>query len=205
MEAQLENLIEKLKTEGVQAARKQSDEIIKNAGDEARKIVDTAQNESKQIIKQAKQEAEKFKASAEAAIKQASRDLILVIKEKIIGLFDKTLKVQIKEPLSQDFLKELIINFVKQVQTQDAVEVIINEGEKEKLLKFLQTSLKKELKNDVEIKVSNRITKGFRIGVKGQDVYYDFTDESIVAALKEFLNPSLAKLMETPAVGKNNG
>lgn len=205
MEAQLENLIEKLKSEGVQAARQQSGEIVGEAKNEAQQITDNAKNKAEQIISQAKQEMEKSKASAEAAIKQAARDLILVIKEKIVDLFDRALKTQIQKPLSPDFLKELIMKFVEQIGTESTIEVIIGEAEKAKLLSFLQSTLKNELKNDVEIKVSNRITRGFRIGVKDQDVYYDFTDESITASLKEFLNPSLSKLLKTPENGNNNG
>jgi len=197
MEAQLENLIEKLKAEGVQAAQQKSSKIISDADKEAEKIIEKAKSEAKKILEHAKQETEKFKASAESAIKQAARDLILLLKEKIEGLFNRSLKNQIKVSLEPDFIKELIIKFVDQSKTQNTVEVIINESEKEKLVAFLQSSLKKELENEVEIKTSNRIDKGFRIGIKEQDVYYDFTEESISAALKEFLNPALARLLET--------
>jgi vacuolar-type H+-ATPase subunit E/Vma4 len=48
----------------------------------------------------------------------------------------------------------------------------------------------------VELKVNNRIARGFRIGMKDRDVYYDLTDESIVEQMKEFLNPALGKLLE---------
>jgi len=205
MEAQLENLIEKLKTEGVQAARKQSDDITKVAKSDAQKIIDKAQNEANQIIDQAQQKAVKFKTSAEAAVKQASRDTALIMKEKIFGLFDRVLKAQVQRSLSPDFLRELIPKIIEQMHTKETVEVLAGDADREKLQQFLQAGLKKELKNEVEIKVSNRITKGFRIGVKDKNVYYDFTDESIVAALKEFLSPSLAKLMEDAKSEKNNG
>ena len=64
-------------------------------------------------------------------------------------------------------------------------------------MKALQSGLKDTLKNDFEIKVSNRINKGFRIGIKDEDVYYDFTDESIASSLLEFLNPTLQKLVKS--------
>lgn len=202
METQLDSLIEKLKIEGVQAAQQQSDNIIEDAKKEARRIDSNAQNEAKQIIDQAQQKAENFKTSADAAIQQASRDLILVIKEKITSLLDRVLKSQVQQSLSPDFLKELIIKLIEQMHTKETVEILVSEADKEKLLNFLQEGLKNDLKTEIELKVNNRISRGFRIGIKDQSAYYDITDDSIVTSLIEFLNPSLAKLLEDVQSGK---
>ena len=95
MEAKLENLIEKIKLEGVQEAKKQSDDIIAKAKEEASSIVITARNEAEQIVENAKIESEKFRKNAESAIQQGARDVVLVLKEKIRDLFDRVFKMQI--------------------------------------------------------------------------------------------------------------
>ena len=54
-------------------------------------------------------------------------------------------------------------------------------------------------KDGVEIKTDNEIIKGFTVGLKGQDVYIDFTSEAIAEALMKFLRPQLADIVNEAA------
>ena len=197
MDAKLDTLIEKLKTEGVEAARQQSDDIIDKAKKDAEEIIRKAKTDADSLVKQAETKAQEFQRNSEAAIQQASRDMVLVLKEKIINLFNKTLKAKVEKSLSEDFIKSLIIKIAEQINPDSMVGIQISDSDKSDLMKALQSGLKDTLKNDFEIKVSNRINNGFRIGIKDQDVYYDFTDESIATSLLEFLNPTLQKLVKS--------
>ena len=197
MESKLDTLIEKLKTEGVEAARQQSDDIIEKSKRDAEQIINNAETEADLLLKQAEIKAQEFQENSEAAIQQASRDMVLVLKEKITKLFDKTLQVKVEKSLSEDFIKSLISKIAEQIKPDGMVEIQISDSDKSDLIKVLQAGLKDTLKNDFEIKVSNRINKGFRIGIKDEDVYYDFTDESIAASLLELLNPTLQKLVKS--------
>ena len=135
--------------------------------------------------------------NSDAAIQQASRDMVLVLKEKIINLFNKTLITKVEKSLSEDFIKSLISKIAEQIKPDSMVGIQISDSDKSDLMLALQSGLKDTLKNDFEIKVSNRINNGFRIGIKDEDVYYDFTDESIASSLLEFLNPTLQKLVKS--------
>jgi len=197
MDAKLDTLIEKLKTEGIEAARQQSDDIIDKAKKDAEQIVKKAKTDVESLVKQAETKALEFQRNSEAAIQQASRDMVLVLEEKIINLFNKTLKAKVEKSLSEDLIKSLISKIAEQIKPDGVVDIQISDSDKSDLMKVLQSGLKDTLKNDFEIKVSNRINKGFRIGIKDEDVYYDFTDESIASSLLEFLNPTLQKLVKS--------
>jgi len=197
MDAKLDTLIEKLKTEGIEAARQQSDDIIDKAKKDAEQIVKKAKTDVESLVKQAETKAQEFQRNSEAAIQQASRDMVLVLEEKIINLFNKTLKAKVEKSLSEDLIKSLISKIAEQIKPDSMVGIQISDSDKSDLMKVLQSGLKDTLKNDFEIKVSNRINKGFRIGIKDEDVYYDFTDESIASSLLEFLNPTLQKLVKS--------
>ena len=197
MDAKLDTLIEKLKIEGVEAARQQSDDIIDKAKKEAEQIIKKAKTDADSLVKQAETKALEFKRNSDAAIQQASRDMVLVLEEKIINLFNKTLKAKVENSLSDELLKSLICKIAEQIKPEGIVGIQINDSEKSDLMKVLQSGLKDTLKNEFEIKVSNRINKGFRIGIKDEDVYFDFTDESITSSLLEFLNPTLQKLVKS--------
>ena len=52
------------------------------------------------------------------------------------------------------------------------------------------------LKEPVTFRVERGIARGFRVSRKGEEVYYDFTDQSIAEVLQEFLNPALRSLLD---------
>lgn len=194
MDVNLENLIERIKTEAVQKARSDSDEITATAKEEAALIIAKAESEAEGILNTARQESDKLKVNSEAALQQAGRDLVLVLKEKIKALFDRTLGIAVSEALDSDLIKDLIIRMVSDVKDKKS-EVLVNESDIEPLKKVLFASLKKELKDSVVFKVDNRVKKGFRIGIDGENAYSDFTDESIMNALAQFLSPAINKIL----------
>ena len=196
MEVKLENLIEKIKEEGVQAAKKQSGEIVGQAQKEASQILEAAKKEATQIVETAKTQAEKFKKSAESAIQHASRDTILIVKEQLKALFDRVLKKEVGQVLGPDFLKELIVKLVENLAKGQKLEILLNAQEQEKLYDMILSSLKTELKKSVTIKADTRAHKGFRIGIEGEEAYYDLTDEGIAEFIKQFLNPVLSEIFE---------
>ena len=202
MEVKLDSLIEKIKKDGVEEAKKASDEIIQKANKEAEKIINEAKHKAEKFLNDSKDEFEKLKNNTQSSLKQASRDLLLVLREQIMGVFDRIFKKQVSKSLTPDLIKQLIVKVVDNwiVQKNDVVEVLVNEEDKKKLEDLMLSLLKQEAGNMIEINIGKNVDKGFRIGIKGQDVYYDLTDESILEAIKEFINPSIATMLDN-----NNG
>ena len=202
MDVKLESLIAKIKQDGIEEAKKTSQSIIKKAKLEAEAIVKEAEAKAKRIEEKAKASAAKLKSNSEDSLKQASRDLVLALKEELIALFDRILKQRCGEALSAEFMAGLITKIIDKWSPRKSVawEVLVSKDDKERLEKALIASLKKDAKATIEVKVSKAIDKGFRIGIKGEDLHYDFTDQSILEALKEFLNPSLTAILDA-----NNG
>ena len=92
MDIKLESLIERIKQDGIEEAKKTSEEIIESAKKEALKIINKAEQEAEKIVNSAKEETEKLKDNASAVVKQAGRDLMLAVKEQLGQLFDKIVK-----------------------------------------------------------------------------------------------------------------
>lgn len=202
MDVKLESLIEKIKKDGIEEAKKASQEIIQQAKKEASEIIKEAEKEAAKIREEAQEVAQKLKSNTESSLRQAARDLSLSLKEELKKLFDRLLKGKIGETLTPNFMKELILKMVDKWLAKEEVslEVLVSKEDKEKLEELLFGELKKEAKNRIEIKVSKAIDRGFRIGIKGDAVHYDFTDESILESLKEFLNPTISAILDA-----NNG
>jgi V/A-type H+-transporting ATPase subunit E len=196
MDVKLENLIEKIKKEGVESGRQVSEEMIKTAGQDADAIIKKAKKEAERIQKEAEKEARQFRENAELAVKQAARDSELLLKEKITELFDRLLKREVVQALTPDVMKELILKIISKWSGSTDTELLVSEKDKKQLRDMVLKGLKKDLKDTVTIQASPDLAHGFRIGLKDENIYYDFSDESITEMLKMFLNPGIKELLD---------
>lgn len=196
MEVKLENLIEKIRKEGIEEAQQNADQIIKEAKQKAASLVDQAKKESEKIVADGKTQVDQYKATAEIDLKQSARNFELLLKEKINSLFDNVFKRQVADELKPDFLKAMILKIVEHWAKESKAEIVLNEKDKNQLEKVLFSGVKDDLKKTINIRVSSDIANGFRIGLKGDQVYYDFSDESIAEVLKSLINPKLKEILE---------
>lgn len=198
MEVKLESLIEKIKKDGVEEAKKASGELINSTKEQAAKILDDARSQATNLIEGAKKETAGFRKSAEDAIKQAGRDLVLNLREELTKLFDRILKRDLSECLTPEFLKQLIVKIVDNWSTgkNSSLEILASSKDKKQLEELLFSRFKNEANNTITIKASSNIDKGFRIGIKGENVHYDFSDESILESLKEILTPAVSRVLD---------
>ncbi|MDD3095420.1 MAG: V-type ATP synthase subunit E family protein [Candidatus Neomarinimicrobiota bacterium] len=196
MNVKLDSLIEKIKSDGVDAAKKQADTILADTRKTANGIISEAKAEAEKVRKKAEADAESYRRNAETAIKQAARDTVLTLKEKIGEMFEQVLLADIGKTLNKDLLRELILKLAELWSKEGDLDVIVNAADADALKAQLKRSLSGNLKGELDLRIDKKIEHGFRIGKKGEDLYYDFTDESILEALRIFLNPKLAELLK---------
>jgi len=199
MEVKLENLIEKLRQEGVEEARKESGRIQKEAKKKADNIVKDAEKKAEEIVAAAEKKAESFKSNSEIVVAQAVRDGVLLFKNKINSLFDSVFSQSVSDAMDAVFLKEMILKLVEAWGADKEFDVAVAKKDQKELEKVLFTGLGKKLKESVTISPDPDIEAGFRISKKGDELYYDFSDESIGDVLRKFLTPKINEIME----GKN--
>ena len=198
MEVKLDNLIEKIKQDGVGEAKKEAELLINTAYKQAQTIVDEAKKQAEEIIKQGRNDLKQREINSRDALRQAGRDTILAVRQQLKKVFAKLLKRRVDEALSVDFLKKLISKVIERWLPSDnaSFEVLISQEDKNNLTERLLGELKNAAASSIVIKVSNNISKGFRIGIKGEDAYYDLSDESIIEALNETTSPIITELFK---------
>ncbi|MBU1121882.1 MAG: hypothetical protein ABIH08_01765 [Candidatus Omnitrophota bacterium] len=197
METKLEDLIEKIKADGVCEAERLSLDIENRAKQEAKKIIDNANDQAKKIVERAQGQAQKLQTNATAALQQTARDVALTVREQIVRLFENILNQDISQALEVEVVNDLIVKIVNSWAKDKSVvvEAVVSSTDKEKVVDLLLRQFKDKLKDTIEIKVNHNIDKGFRIGIKGQDLHYDFTNESILDSFKVFLSPAIVKVL----------
>lgn len=202
MDVQLQELIDKIKKDGVTAAEKEAAKIISDASKKAEEIIKDAEAKAEQIKKEAKAETNRMQKASDEAIVQAGRNMLLSFKDSIVQELDGLIQAETGKALSKDTLKKLVPETVKLwAKNADASElsVLLNDKDLKALQSSLTTALKTEIKKGLEIKPDKTLTAGFRIGVKNGAAFYDYSAESLAEMFAAYLNPKVADLMKVAA------
>jgi V/A-type H+-transporting ATPase subunit E len=213
MEVQLNELIEKIKKDGVSAAQAEAANVKAGAEDEAKKIIEAAKREAHAIVTRAKEDALGIEKAGVAAIEQAGRDLMLAFKSEIQKMLNNITAKMVADAYSAELIKGVLPDLIKnwahkeqeeyqgnqgqQDQTETgSLTVLLAEKDLEKLEEAFITALGEALKGGVEVKAVKKIDSGFRILEKDGSAFYDFSAESVAAMLSAYLNPRLSEIMK---------
>ncbi|GHV02680.1 V-type ATP synthase subunit E [Spirochaetia bacterium] len=203
MDIQLQELIDKIKKDGIESASEEAARLKAQAEAEAKRIVDAAAKEGEAIISRAKSEGEKFEKAGIAALEQASRNLVLAFKTEIQSLLDKIVAQETASSYSEDTLKAILPDLVKTwaSKSSNSLDLLLSDSDLKKLQGFFNDKLAAELKKGVELKADRNLGAGFRIASKDGSAYYDFSSESVAELLAAYLNPRLGEILKTAARG----
>ena len=199
MEIQLQELIEQIKKDGVDAAETQAEAILVSAKAEAEKIISDAKAQADKIMADAKSENAKTVKSGEDAIRQAGRNLLISFRESVTRELKAIVDDNVNAVYSSDAFAKLIINAVEgwsgKPEAED-VSVILNSSDLAKLEKALLAELKAKMLGGVTLKANDNFDGGFRIAVNNGAVYYDYSAETVTDMLSSYLSPRVTALLK---------
>jgi V/A-type H+-transporting ATPase subunit E len=202
MDVQLQELIDKIKKDGVATAESSASEIVSEAEKKAAKIIADAEAKADKIIKSAKTETERMEKASEDAIRQAGRNLIISFRDSVTAELAAIIQTETAKAYSADVLAKLIPETVKAwAANSEAKDISVLLGEKDlaAVEKNLQAALKSEIAKGLELKSEKSINGGFRIGVNNGEAYYDFSAEAVADLFSAYLNPRTAAIMKSAA------
>lgn len=206
MDFQLQELIDKIKKDGVSSAESAAAQITADAEKKAASIVEDAQKKSDDMIKNAKSEIARLEKASEDAVQQACRNMLISFRDSLVAELDGIVQSETAKSYSPDLMKSLIPETVKAwCKNADASElsVILSEKDLKSLEGELKAALKAEIEKGLEIKPDSTLYAGFRIGVNNGAAFYDYSAESVADLFSAYLNPRVAALMKDAAKGNN--
>lgn len=206
MDFQLQELIDKIKKDGVSSAESAAAQITADAEKKAASIVEDAQKKADDMIKNAKSEIARLEKASEDAVKQACRNMLISFRDSLVAELDGIVQSETAKSYSPDLMKSLIPETVKSwCKNADASElsVILSEKDLKSLEGELKAALKAEIEKGLEIKPDSTLSAGFRIGVNNGAAFYDYSAESVADLFSAYLNPRVAALMKDAAKGNN--
>ena len=199
MEIQLQELIEQIKKDGVNAAETQAEAIITSAKAEAEKIIADAKAQAEKIMADAKSENAKTVKSGEDAIRQAGRNLLISFRESITRELKAIVSDNVNAVYSSDAFAKLIVSAVEswtgKPESED-VTVILNADDLAKLEEAVLAQLKAKMIGGVTLKANDNFDGGFRIAVNNGAVYYDYSAEAVTDMLSNYLSPRVTALLK---------
>ncbi len=201
MEVQVQELVEKIKQDGVQQAQKKADEIVADAHKKAEEIIQKAEAEAATLVKKGEEEAKRFESASVSAIKQASRNTLLAFKDSVSEYLEKLVQAGTAEAYDATVLKTLIptavTEWIKKGGDGD-VSVLLSEKDAKTLGDSFFAALKKDVDEGLELKVAS-LDSGFRIGTKDGAAYYDFSAEAVSDLFSLYLSAKAGAILNEVA------
>ena len=146
MAEELQGLLDRIQTEGIEKAEAEKATILGNAKAEAAKIIEKAKEEAATIVKKANEEAEISVNKGNAAIRQAARDVLIALRADIEARLKALVTESIGQAMTPDVMGKIILEMVKAYReknpTDDAtVELLLPQSEAGQMAELLKGSL----------------------------------------------------------------
>lgn len=199
MEIQLQELIDQIKKDGVEAAEAEAKSIVDSAKEEAYKIIADAKVQADKLLADAKSENERMVKSSDDAIRQAGRNLLISFRESVTRELNAIVGETVNAVYSPDSLVQIVTDVVENwANKPDAenIEVILNSNDIEMLEKAALSSLNERISKGVTLKANDNFDGGFRIAVNNGGAYYDYSAEAVVDMMSNYLSPKVVKLLK---------
>ena len=199
MAEDIQGLLNRIQSDGIEKAEAQKKQIIEEAKLQAEKILADAKAEAAEIVKNAEAEAEMNTKKGQANIKQAARDIILSLQSDLDNRLKNLVQASLSEALTPEVLGQIVLKMAEKYlsgTTGDSIELLLSAKDAEALDKGLKAGLLADLKAKPEIRISSAVDSGLKIGIKGTDLYFDFSNDALTEAICSYAGPKLAAALK---------
>jgi V/A-type H+-transporting ATPase subunit E len=207
--AGVQELIDRLKSEGVEEGQQAAESLLAEAKKQAVTVVDAAHTEADELVKAARLQVEQMEANGKRALALASRDTCLQLKEQLQHEFRGWVGRLVSEQLTApEFLAELIFKMASQAIAANGDQPVSgNSTEADQMIfsvvganaELIETFIKQEaaemLRQGIHLQADHSLSHGFRVQLADREIELDFTDEAVTAALMRFLAPKFRQLI----------
>lgn len=209
----VQTLIERLRTEGVEAGRQEAEKIIAQARKQAEHLLREAQAEAERLIAQAQKTQAELENATREALALAVRDAKLRLRQELSAAFDRKLAELVRQALAPlPFLEQLILQVAGQVgrELPDGPVTLLLPPVSPELeaphqspepatpgtLTHLALGVFRDmLREEVELRVGSGFAAGIRVEL-GEEVMLDLSDEALSQLLSAHLRPRFRLLLE---------
>jgi V/A-type H+-transporting ATPase subunit E len=207
----VQDLIARIRDEGVQAGRQEAEQILADARRQAARMIEAARAEVKEMRQKARAEIQTEETAALEALKLAARDTGLRLEAEVVSAFESCVK-RLVSPVAHD---GSLIRALALVLAGHAVEEFVKDQEIQILVSDLLCKEVDEspqlqdrvrqavlgitgemLREGVELIPSSEVEGGARVRLVGENLEIDLTDDAIHRVLMKHLLPRFRRILE---------
>lgn len=195
MNTKLQELTDKLYTEGVEKGKTEAAQIIENAQAEAAQIIEKATEEAESMKASARQAAEELTKNTQSELQLFAQQSVNALKTEITNLICDKLVVDSVKAATADklFMQKIITELVQSwVKNED---ITIETKDAQNLTDYFAANAKELLNKGLTIKDVKGLKTDFSIAPTKGGYKLTFGDDEFIAYFKEFLRPKLVKML----------
>jgi V/A-type H+/Na+-transporting ATPase subunit E len=206
----VEQLISRLKNQGVAEGEQQAATILSDAERRSTEILGSARAEAEALLKEARSESKRLIASGEQALRLAARDTTLRLQERMLQRLKRMTRHLVgAELVNADFLRALVVEVAGRARDESGIDEVDNigvaisakvleveNGSRERALTELAAQIMAAtMRKGVTITELVSEENGIRIRLKENDLEVDLTEHAIAEVLLQHLQPRFRTLM----------
>lgn len=199
MPNKLQELTERLYSEGLSKGKEEGARIIEEAKTEAAQIVAAAKKEAEAILAQAEADAEDLKSKVKSDLKMASEQCLQATKKDIENILVGSVCADggVNALSESGFLKKVIEAVAEKFSASEATDLslVLPEKLQSEIEPWLMAELKTKLGKEIKATFSKKISGGFTIGPKDGSYFISLTEETFSELISEYLRPVTRKIL----------
>lgn len=195
MTQDLQQLLEKINTDGIEKAKSEATKIIAQANAQAKAIVAIATHEAEQMAAHAKQEADAFERRSEETIRQSARDTVLNVEKSVTAMLTALLLKDVNATMNTaELVAQLASEAVRAyIQEKGSIDVVASD----KLADVIRAKLASDALNGVTVVSDDHTGAGFKVRLANGRIEHNFSGAAVADALAKNLRPKLAALLKS--------
>ena len=203
MDEQLQSLLDRIRSEGVERAEADAAAIVDRAQGRAADIVAEAEAEAARLRRAAEEDAEASLQRGEKALAQAARDFLLSLQGRIEAVLRQSLRGTVADALTPETVAEMLVRLADAYAAHDMnesrVDVLLAPEDREALAALVLEQYRELVGQGLTLRADEKVERGFRVSFADDNVYHDFTLPALAEALAAVLKHPLSEIVERAA------
>lgn len=195
MESKLQELTQKIYSEGIEKAKLDAVSIVQDAQKTAEEIIKKAQQDAAELVKKAHDSANEVKRNAESEIRMASKQAANKLRQQIVEMVTiKAIDAPVKDTLKdKKFVGTLIQKVIDNLGNGGTL--VLPKADETTIADYFNDQTIAELKKSLQIDFDRNMKAGFKISPKDGNYTISFTDEDFANYFKGFMRPKTIQLL----------
>lgn len=201
MAEDLQGLLNKIHSDGVQKAEQEKAALIEDAKQQAAKIIADAKAQAAVFEEKAKASAAAEQEKAEKAIRQACRDAVIALRADLLAKLNAVAKDCVANAMTAETMEQLILEMgrayaAKNASADAGIEVLLPKKDQDAMNSLMKSALLANLKANPKINLTGDFGSGLQFSFSGSDVFFDFSDDALADIICKFVGAKLAAVIK---------